>query len=164
MPGRIDQGIQVRNPFSELSVENSGNQQPDIDRSINVNSKQTSDADLGFSFGEKQTRKAEAGMHGQIAKSELLDKLKISERAKKIHGALSGPKTDEKALSDALAGLDKKEREQLEKEYKKKYGTSLNDALRGKVSGSQLNGDEKTLFKQMMKEQNKNMEKITRNL
>jgi hypothetical protein len=101
----------------------------------------------------------------------LLDRLKISERAEKINKAVTGPKTDEKGIKDALSGLDKKEREQLEKEYKKKYGKSLDEALRGKVNGSDekgipsgLNGDEKTLWKQMVKNQNNNIEKIGRNL
>lgn len=183
MPGRIDQGIQVRNTFSELSIENDqktrdidpgfnvgGKQQHDIDPGFNVGGKETRDIDPGFTFGEKQARKAEAGIHGQISKSDLLDRLKISERAEKINKAVTGLGTDEKAIKDALSGLDKKEREQLEKEYKKKYGRSLDDDLRGKVSGSDekalsgLNGDERTLWKQMVKKQNNQMEKITRNL
>lgn len=170
MPGRIDQGIQSRNTFSELSIENDGNQR-DIDSGFNVGGKDTKDVDPGFSFGEKQTRKAEAGIHGQITKSDLLDRLKISEQAEKIHKAITGPGADDKAITDALSGLNKKDKDQLEKEYKKKYGRSLDDDLRGKVSGSDeksilsgLNGDERTLFKQMVKKQNKNMEKITRNL
>jgi hypothetical protein len=98
MPGRIDQGIQSRNTFSELSIENDGKQR-DIDPGFSVGGKDAKDVDPGFSFGEKQTRKAEAGIHGQIAKSDLLDRLKISERAEKIHKAITGLGADEKTIT-----------------------------------------------------------------
>ena len=181
MPGRIDQGIQVRNAYSELSIENEGKRDidpgfsvgtkntQDIDAGFNIGGKNKTDTDPGFSFGEKQTRRAEAGMHGQISRSDLLDKLKISERAEKIHKAITGFGTDEKAITDSLAGLNKKERDQLEKEYKAKYGKSLNNALQGKVSDekailSGLNGDGRTQLKQMIMSQNKVADQITKNL
>ena len=65
--------------------------------------------------------------------------------AEAIHDAVWGPGTDEKAIMDALRGLNPDERKAAEQYYQDQYGESLSSRLEGDMSGSEL-GQAKALL------------------
>lgn len=85
--------------------------------------------------------KSETEASGKTKRSHLEEIWNAYMNAEKIHSALNaGDGVDEKAISETLSNLTKKEKKDLKRAYKEKYGEDLQDSIKKETSNGGIFG------------------------
>jgi len=79
--------------------------------------------------------KSETDAAGKTKRSRLEEIWNAHTNAEKIHSALNKDGVDENAISETLSNLTQKEKKELKRVYKEKYGEDLIEAIKDEFSG-----------------------------
>jgi hypothetical protein len=85
----------------------------------------------------REQLKSDTAAAGKTKRSNLDEIWNAHTNAEKIHSALTSKHgVDENAISQIICGLNKKEKQDLKRAYKEKYGEDLVDAIKDNFNGA----------------------------